>query len=74
MASGESRVANWRHAASHGRLLSLVDDQWINGARNVNRPDFDFSYLNSRSGFVDLRKNYEVLAGCFHGDVSGAPC
>ena len=36
----------------------------LTAARNVNRPDFDFSYLNSRRGFVvDLRKNDEISQG-----------
>ena len=35
----------------------------LTAARNVNWLDFDFSYLNSRGGFMDLRKNDEISQG-----------
>jgi len=42
MAPGESPVANWRHAPSHGRLPLLVDDQWINGGEKCQLARFWF--------------------------------
>ena len=35
----------------------------LTAVRNVNRPDFDISYLSIKGGFWDLRENDEVSQG-----------